>query len=417
MKFKCLHLLDTNILKKYWLLKHKKNLFDLVCSKCSSQNDIKICLTCNKVFCKNDFCVHTIFYINKNFKIKCYQIECIKKKPSSQKNIVVESMFKIEDLNCAKSENENQNFEKNKDYKSNLKGKLKLKSKKYHLNYIKIPKQFEIVSNIIIGLPNLGNTCYANSLLQLLINNKQLRTKLFKIEKCSIPCSICEIKNLTESYLNKSALNISKLMTFLMKNNSEYLNCEQHDVYLLYLYLFDDNLVKNHKKLISSLFINEGKNIVECINCKNKTIIRENFKVLSLDYNFNLKTSINQYFSKEKLNDGWNCQMCSKSVCLKYVQLFVNSKILTIQIKRFKNEHDRVFKINEDMEIEDIIEICGNKYVLYGFIVHIGKINFGHYVSYMVKDEYYIKFDDELVSKEYQKNVLKKAYLLFFCKL
>lgn len=376
MKFKCLHLLDTNILKKYWVLKHSKKLSKLVCSICSSQDDIKICLFCNKVFCKNDSCLHTIFFIYKNFVLECVRNEC--KELSSS-------------------------LIKNQDYKE-----------KCQLKFIKLPNQFEIVSNILIGLPNLGNTCYLNSLIQLLINNKQFRRKIFRIKNCSLPCSLCEIKKFTEFYLNMSSFNISKLIIFLMKNNKEYMNSEQHDVYLLYLYLFDDALIKNHKKIISKLFINEGENIIECKNCKNTTNIKESFKVLSLDYCLNLIESLNSYFDKEEVKDGWNCQKCANNICFKYVKLYIKSKILVIQIKRFKNVHDKTIKINDDMEIEENIKVCGKNYKLYGFIVHIGKINFGHYISYLVKDNYFIKFDDEMVSKEYKKDVLKKAYLLFF---
>ena len=55
-------------------------------------------------------------------------------------------------------------------------------------------------------------------------------------------------------------------------------------------------------------------------------------------------------------------------------------------------------------------------YELSSVIVHKGKIDSGHYVSYARQGEEWFRFDDSMVVRVEEKEVLgAEAYMLFYC--
>ena len=303
------------------------------------------------------------------------------------------------------------------------------------------------ISNKFVGLYNHGNTCYLNSLIQILYMSPNFRYNIFNYEynfKKSGPkidCIPYQINKLFSRLFLK--LRSSEETTGLTRSFQWTQNevSEQNDIQELLHVLFDSiNL-----SFYNTIFQGEIEYNIKCKECENVSSRIEEFIDLSLPVKSNLKMKINnleksfeEIFKIEIMekDNMYFCEKCNKKVIAEsYMKIKKFPKNLILCLNRFEYDLIRGIKkkINTEFEFpEKIEEINGIKtnYFLYGIIVHSGSAMNGHYYSIIKNyedDNKWYKFDDSNVYEIENFNELydkikgnennqndNTAYLLFY---
>lgn len=389
----CTHLLKPFYQKRFYIFKHKYNKlkYKFECIVCNSPDNLYVCLDCNIVCCENDRCrAHNIFIDFKyNSRLICVNNSC---------------NSSLDDVNGS----------------------------------ILYPQIFTTINITCKGLPNLGNTCFINALIQALFSLTPFTRFLLVSKTCQDEyCLKCTIRHFFVKYHTTQNKFINLFINTISRHSAEFSGKEQQDVYLFYLFLINTKCTKNisyiktgqdeHKTVnhklqkytgVSIPFLIKGYNILQCSACKNiKAKHKDCLVSLSLDFSSSLSQSLKLYSSKESLTDLIFCHRCKKNTnFLKFFKIQKINKILVLHIKRFKTVNYVSSKINEDILVDEELIIRSKRFVLKGFIVHSGSLNFGHYIAYINKDGVWYCVDDEKVNIVNFKDVVKKAYLLFFIK-
>ena len=307
---------------------------------------------------------------------------------------------------------------------------------------------FYFIINKLIGIINLGNTCYINSCLQILIHCPLFMPKLFtKINLCNknTPFTnnflyICwQIRNATEEInisLFKNLIgNKYPIFEGYRQNDSqelyrkllENINSELNEVrdmasFLqlsnsfskpkIFRYLeFIEYLNKKEKSIISDLFYFIIIPTLKCeCGCENypfqqimdiPLLIPENIQITNI---YNL---LQNFFKNETVEKY--CERCKKQTKnSQQTKIARPPEILNLCIQRFQKEGQKNECYIEFPEVLDLSEFIDSDfecngdtmYFLFGIINHVGTIEFGHYYSYIkINNKDWYEFNDAIVKK------------------
>ncbi|KAM3130782.1 hypothetical protein pb186bvf_017077 [Paramecium bursaria] len=339
---------------------------------------------------------------------------------------------------------------------------------------IQNPNQYPpVIPNLIaeeLGLPNIGNTCYMNSVLQILLRATQFIDALGIFIESSIFIQLCI--SLSQKLLQKQEINREELVNLknmISQINPQFIGTEQQDSSELLLCLLnklnDDSTIqqirnvglqqrfddmhnqdfriqqyleqKHNQNFVFANLINIHFQIFyKCSKCY-KT--RYEFETqMTLDINIpsgkdilSIIDLISAKISELKLE----CQQCMKSTIHQKVSKIIKlPKYLIINLRRYKKlgmidkmMSNKIYKKNtQKIQIEPVISFTNqmvyqhpSKYFLRGFVDHKGTEESGHYTAYFFTQQWHF-FNDQQVQKcpvEVVYNILRNnqsAYNLLY---
>ncbi|KAL7218471.1 hypothetical protein ACSBR2_011686 [Camellia fascicularis] len=312
-----------------------------------------------------------------------------------------------------------------------------------------------------LGLKNLGNSCYLNSVLQCLTYTPPLASFcLNSLHSSSCDSALAEIRECPFCILEKRiarSLSVDLTLDTPAKMNSclrifaeHFRFGRQEDAHEFLRYVIDacHNTCLRLKKLqqrrkggggdegfgggtvVKEIFGGALQSQVKCLNCGAESNKVDEIMDISLDvlHSTSLKESMQKFFQAEVLdgNNKYKCENCKKLVAArKQMSLLQAPNVLVIQLKRFEG----VFggKIDKAIAFEEVLVLSSYmckasqdthvEYKLFGTIVHSGfSPDSGHYYAY-IKDamgRWYCCNDSYVKLSNLQEVLSEKVYILFF---
>jgi ubiquitin C-terminal hydrolase len=267
---------------------------------------------------------------------------------------------------------------------------------------------------MICALENMGNTCYMNSILQLLIHCNDFIH--FIISSNYNNPNIESFKNFIHKYQQSKKLAPIDIKIILHNNNifNSYHQCDAHEFMISFIDIIDKELKKINKEInIYELFFNFKYNtIIKNLKQEETKIILFEELFLTLPFSESLEKSI-EIFESHEIIDSWESELYKN-----YTKAEKNIKISSLPQYFFIliNRYDMMGnKIDKKMNIPMKLQ----NHILRGGVIHYGINQFGHYTSIIHKDDKFYNCDDDIITEINENNFLNLAsiaYILLYIK-
>ncbi|KAI3965275.1 hypothetical protein MKW92_010227 [Papaver armeniacum] len=304
------------------------------------------------------------------------------------------------------------------------------------------------------GLTNLGNSCYANAVLQCLAYTRPLTAYLLQglhSKACTKQewCFICEFESLIQKAKEgKCTLSPNGIVSHLHKIGSHLVHGKQEDAHEFLRFSIDKMQSICLKEagakagrpraeettLIGLIFGGYLRSKIRCMKCHEKFEREERMMDLTVEIQGDISTleeALGQFTATEIL-DGENKYHCSR--CKSYekakkrLTVLHAPNVLTIALKRFQS--GKFGKLNKAVRFPEVLNLApymsgtSDKspiYSLYAVVVHLDVTNAafsGHYVCYVKNSQgKWFKMDDSTVKPVELERVLSKgAYMLLYAR-
>lgn len=348
-----------------------------------------------------------------------------------------------------------------------------------HINYLGAPasswsmRQENKENNPrFFGLVNLGNTCYMNSVLQILRVSRLgtvLRSDKLRFAEGAKNISSVRLTNCFQRLLKElddatSAISPKAFKKTLGEVYEPFNGTSQQDANEFLHVLFDsfhnalntqgstptkcvelDNktgsdselaamYAEEYAKRDSSIIINLlGHQERSCIACPCGQIYRSFINTIGLEvpipepshHKTCLEDCLASYCREEKLEEAslFSCDSCKrKTQASKQLTLFTCPQLLVISLKRFQRSHG-LTKIDREVFFQPTVNLapfmCGDKsaskYRLIGVVNHSGSLNSGHYTADVLADDVWHHCSDDVITASSNPS-FGLAYILLYAK-
>ncbi len=323
------------------------------------------------------------------------------------------------------------------------------------------------------GLLNLGNTCFMNTGIQILIHNSAFLNDFISSNINSNPSSISNsFYSLLKNYNGNNNYSLKAFHNLFQNKHREFSNYNQNDcLEFIRVFLEDLNQELNkitikpkyfelkqnnkNKNILFNEFNNNFKsredsiiidnfygtfiNSYICKNCKYQSFSFQKFLDIPLLFNntnnlsyfdyIKIEELIKNNFNNEEILFDFPCENpnCKKKTYhLKETKLCHLPKILILSLQRMRKLRNKINSkvyFDENLNLNNYIdyEICNNQncqYQLFAIANHKGSIDFGHYFAYIKINGNWFEFNDNNpVTTCYIENPSSNAYILFYSKL
>ncbi|KAJ3176379.1 Ubiquitin carboxyl-terminal hydrolase 21 [Geranomyces variabilis] len=329
----------------------------------------------------------------------------------------------------------------------------------------------------LVGLKNLYNTCYMNSILQCLLASELLvgyiESRDFAVQMSKASASMGRVAagfgELLQRFMRLrtgAVLDPGRFKTTIDDWNPMFRGDSQHDAQEFLRSLLEglhqdlnriqerpafaytaeefDKLCDADKARVSwnryhasndsaiaDLFVGQLCSILECQKCRHTSSSYEEFWDLSLPVPEGLGETYKtieqcvKEFAKEELLEGYKCTECrSTESTTKRLQIVREPKLLVIHVKRFAtNGAGFCTKIRDDIACQlhnfSLNSAgAGARYDLFAACTHRGGFGGGHYIANIKNPDSgeWHEMDDETVSRPLTRPSVAGAYLLFYVK-
>uniref|UniRef100_A0A3B5AXT2 Ubiquitin carboxyl-terminal hydrolase 2 n=1 Tax=Stegastes partitus TaxID=144197 RepID=A0A3B5AXT2_9TELE len=296
----------------------------------------------------------------------------------------------------------------------------------------------------LVGLKNLGNTCFMNCILQCLSNTSELRDYCLRNihhadlnNNCRTNAALMEeFAKLTQclwTSMNNEAISPSDFRSQIQKFAPKFVGCNQQDAQEFLRCLLDGlhnevnrvtvrpkvsmslhDLLKppqmstcaymcvkcRFPSLFADLFVGQLKSSLTCTVCGFRSTVFDPFWDLSIPIaqkssgEVTLKDCL-RLFTKEDVLDGEErptCNRCkARRKCTKRFSIQKFPQILVLHLKRFSDSNVRASKLStyvnfplKDLDLREFSTESGERpvYNLYAVSNHSGNTLGGHYTAY-----------------------------------
>jgi ubiquitin C-terminal hydrolase len=263
------------------------------------------------------------------------------------------------------------------------------------------------LSNNYKGFYNLGNTCYLNSGLQLIINNKELCTKILNLTNENYDENtssiLRQLKDFITTYYNKNSTEIldpTFIKQLVANKNNEFTGYKQSDSFELIIYFLDFifDILKVNKVYELTTNIKIKCKLLACLSISEHDE-KNNYLILDILHNYkDLDDCYRNYKQREKLmdNNSYYCEKCQdQRIASKRTEITEWPNHLIVVLKRFSNE-GRQRKNNNEI----VVPISWRHgYELTGIVYHSGSLFGGHYIYIGKHNNKWIMFNDDHTSE------------------
>ncbi|XP_026228609.1 ubiquitin carboxyl-terminal hydrolase 2-like isoform X2 [Anabas testudineus] len=330
----------------------------------------------------------------------------------------------------------------------------------------------------LVGLRNLGNTCFMNSILQCLSNTPELRDYCLRNihrtdlnNNCRTGTALMEeFARLTQGLWTSvnEAISPSDFKSQIQRYAPKFVGCNQQDAQEFLRFLLDglhndvnrvtvrpkvsvedfDHLSDDEKgkrmwnmyleredSKVVDLFVGQLKSSLTCTDCGFRSTVFDPFWDLSIPIaqknsgEVTLKDCL-RLFTKEDVLDGEERPTCNKCKarkrCTKRFSIQKFPQVLVLHLKRFSDSNNRNSKlttyVNFPLKELDLREFASENseravYNLYAVSNHSGNALGGHYTAYCKNPalgEWY-SYNDSRVNPMSSSQVRSSnAYVLFY---